>query len=160
MAVKNKVNLAKTWEYFVNEGNKIGYMDTEYGTEFNSDALHLVADEDLVKGRAVYLSDSMKIKMCDTTHQDAIGVAMFDCKKDEECAIETEGLFKMIAGDTITAPAKVSATSATISSATEKGVVTTQTNATQSAPASPVCGIALNDATAGGVVYVKFHCAL
>lgn len=166
MALGTVTKLAKTKEYFVNEGNKIGYMDTAYGSEFNSSALKLVAGEDLIKGRAVYLSDSMTISMCDATHHDCIGVAMFDCKSGEECAIETEGLFKMIAADAITAPAKVTATSATISSVSQKGVVTTATATTQDASTKVVtlgtatCGIALNDAAAAGdVVYVKFTIA-
>ena len=174
MAIGTKVNLAKTKEYFVNEGNKIGYMDTEWSSEFNSSAPHLVAGEALVKGRAVYVYDedasgNFVIKMCASTSQAtkrAIGVAMFDAKNGEECAIETEGLFKMLAGGSISAGDVLTATSASVGGTTQYGVVVAATAAAQDntskvvTAGTPICGIALNDATSGGTVYVKFLCAV
>lgn len=144
-------------EYFVNEGNKIGYLPTEFGATGALVEKKLIADGDLTKGDVVVISDAFKVKKATAaTSNFVIGVAMFDAKDGEPVSIECEGFFKMTAGAAITAPAIVSAGDA--------GKVVTQTAGSQLTsgqytytPASKPIGIALSDATADGdAVYVKF----
>lgn len=153
-------------EYFISEGNKLGYMDTHYSAYLQSAGKKFVAGEDLKKGQLVYIydeltGDKISVKACDTDHAVCIGVAMFDTADGEEIAIECEGLFKLTAGASISAGALVSAGQYTDSSSNvHKGVVINRvapsvTSGTY-ADGTPKVGIALNDATAGGHIYVKF----
>lgn len=142
-------------DYFVNEGNKLGYMNTYFGNSANNSLSEdkLVADGDITKGQVVMLSDSMKVKVASAAGgANVIGVAMFDAKDGEPVAVECEGLFRLTAGDSITAPAQVSAG--------DDGKVVAATAPTVSAgtysAGTKVIGIALNDASSGDEVYVKF----
>lgn len=156
-------------EYFISEGNKLGYMDTHYSAFLQSAGKKLVAGEDLKKGQLVYIHDedptnAIVVKACCTGNVDnCIGVAMFDTANGEDVAVETEGLFKVIAGGSISAGALVSAGQYTdASSNVHKGVVVTATALAQDSSTkaitlpTKVVGIALCDATAGNYVYVKF----
>lgn len=137
--------------YFVNEGNKIGQMPTEFGSTGLMVEKKLIADGDISKGDVVVVSDSWKVKKgTAATSAFVLGVAMFDYKNGDEVVVETEGLFIMTAGAAITAPA--------ILSAGDAGKVVTQTAgvAGTSFPSKAI-GIALCDATADGdPVFVKF----
>lgn len=144
-------------EYFVSEGNKIGYLPTEFGSTGALVEKKLVADGDIAKGDLVVVSDAWKVKKATAaTAAFVIGVAMFDAKDKEPVSVETEGLFKMTAGAAITAPA--------ILSAGDAGKVVTQTAGSQSGTtpfaytaATKAIGIAISDAAADGdPVYVKF----
>lgn len=129
--------------YFVSEGNKIGYMPTEFGSNGTLVETKLVADGDVKKGQVVYVSDSMKVKVTSAGSEPVLGVAMFDAKDGDPVAVETEGLFKLTAGASITAGCFVSC------GANGKVVTTTST--------AQKIGIALNDASADGdPVFVKF----
>lgn len=148
-------------DYFISEGNKIGYM-SEYDLD-TLDQKKIIAGEDLHKGQLVYVSDNFKVKACDTSHGEAIGVVMLSVKSGEPVAIETEGLFRITAGETITAGDKLSAGQYTDSaSVTHKGVAKKATEMSQDSSTKAVTlptktiGVALNGATAGGDVYVKF----
>lgn len=130
-------------EYLVNEGNKIGYMDSSFGSDLTLNQKKLIADGDLTKGQVVYISGDMKVKATTAATKAVIGVAMFDAKNGEDIAVECEGLFKLTAGGTIAAGAEVEAAAG--------GKV-----ATASGSPTKVIGIALSGASAGEDVYVKF----
>lgn len=130
-------------EYLVNEGNKIGYMDASFGSDLALNQKRLTADGDLTKGQVVYVSGDMKVKATTAATKAVIGVAMFDAKDGEDIAVECEGLFKLTASGSITAGAEVEAAVG--------GKV-----ATASGTPTKVIGIALNDASDGEDVYVKF----
>lgn len=149
MAFDGAITITKKHDYFINEGNKLGYMEKPAE---NTDPIKIVAGEALKKGEIVYVHDQLTNgdisvkKATATAGLVPIGVAMFDCKKDEEIAVETEGLFKLVAGGTLSAGDKIYASSG-------KPVAF---DSTASAPNSEPCGVALTDATSGDYVYVKF----
>lgn len=141
--------------YFINEGNKLGYVDTTFDEDVNLQSMKLVAAADLTKGRVVEIASfdaatgSCKVQHATAKSAKMIGVAMFDYKAGEECAVETEGLFKLVASGAITAGDKVTAAA--------DGKLAKATAAAASAPGDPTCGIALNTTAADGDwVYVKF----
>ena len=140
-------------DYYINEGNKIGYMDTEYSQDFvGADAFRIVADTAVTKGRLVEITGvtDKKIKIAHTSAHDdvAIGVAMFDAKAGEEVAVETEGCFLLITGGAITAGTKVYAGA--------DGKIEASSSTASVTNANPV-GIALTGATGSNeYVYVKF----
>lgn len=129
-------------DYFINEGNKIGYGPAEFGENLTLDQKKLVAGEDITKGQVVEISGDMTVSPTTEASAKVLGVAMFDAKADENVVVETEGLFKLVAGGSITAGDKVaSAEDGTVASA-EDGDAT--------------IGIAINTAVAEDAVYVKF----
>lgn len=132
--------MAKGHEYLINEGNQIGYLPTEFGANQAIIEKKLIAGKDILKGQVVELTDSLTVAPTSAASGNVIGVAMFDAKTGEPVGVETEGLFKLVAGGTITAPTKVD-------SGADGKVVAGSTN--------PI-GIALNDADTGEYVYVKF----
>lgn len=131
-------------EYFVNEGNKIGYMPTEFGATGN-DIIEkkLVAGADITKGQVVILSDSLTVIPSSAASAHVLGVAAISAKSGEPITIECEGLFKLVAASAITAPALVeSAASGKVATVGGTPVKT--------------IGLALNDASTDGAVFVKF----
>ena len=127
-------------DYLINEGNQIGYMDSSFDTGLNLIQKKLVAGADIEKGQVVYISADMTVSPTTGASAAVLGVAMQDCKAGEPIAVECEGLMKLTAAGTITAGAKVaSAAGGKVASGTENTI-----------------GIALNNATADGDVYVKF----
>lgn len=135
--------------YFINEGNKIGYVDTTFDEDINPQSMKLVAESDLIKGRVVEIASfdgnasACKIQHSTAKSAKVLGVAMFDYKAGEECAVETEGLFKLVAAGAITGGTKVAAAAAGKVAAVTTG--------------DPEVGIALNTTAADGDwVYVKF----
>lgn len=127
-------------DYLINEGNQIGYMDSSFGTGLNLIQKKLVAGADVQKGQVVYISGDMTVSPTTASSPAVLGVAMLDTKAGQPIAVECEGLFKLTAGGAITAGSKVtSAADGKVASGTENTI-----------------GIALNDATADGDVYVKF----
>ena len=132
--------MMKGHEYMVNEGNKIGYLPTEFGANQVIVEKKIVASADVAKGQVVELTGSLAVAPTTAASAKVIGVAMFDAKAGEAVAVETEGLFKLKAGGTITGGAKVaSAKDGKVAVGTEN-----------------VIGIALNDAGTDEYVYVKF----
>lgn len=129
-------------DYFVNEGNKIGYLPAEFGEELTLDQKKLVAGADVTKGQVVEISGDMIVSPTNGASGKVLGVAMFDAKANENVVVETEGLFKLVAGGSITAGDKVA------SAADGKVAKAVDGNAT--------VGIALGDALADEHVYVKF----
>lgn len=99
-------------DYFINEGNKIGYLPTEFGTNGQILEKTLKAGADITKGQVVILSDALTVVPSSAPSKFVLGVAMFDAKNGEPVAVETEGLFKMTASAAITAPAEVEASTA------------------------------------------------
>lgn len=131
-------------EYFINEGNKLGYLPTTFGATGNSMVeKKLIAGADILKGQVVVLSDELTVVPSSEPSKFVLGVAMFDAEKDAPVSVETEGLFWMTATAAITAPAEVEASTA-------GGVVT--------AGGTPVkvIGIAMTDAATDGLTCVKF----
>lgn len=127
-------------DYLINEGNQIGYMDSSFDTGLNLIQKKLVAGADVQKGQVVYISGDMTVSPTTASSPAVLGVAMLDTKAGQPIAVECEGLFKLTAGGAITAGSKVtSAAGGKVASGTENTI-----------------GIALNDATADGDVYVKF----
>jgi predicted RecA/RadA family phage recombinase len=133
-------------DYFVNEGNKIGYVETSWDSDINPSTLKITAAADLDKGNVVEITSAgageTRVNKAGADSAKVIGVAMFDYTAGSEVAIETEGLFKLTASGTITAGAKVIAGAAGTVSTLGSGV-------------NPI-GIAISSATSGNPVYVKF----
>lgn len=129
-------------EYNVNEGNQIGYVPAEFGTDLSLQQKKIVAGANVTKGQVVVVSGDMKVSPSAGASDAVIGVAMFDAKAGEPVAVETEGLFKLTAGATITAGDKVA-------SAADGKVGKLGTGGTK-------IGIALSSATSDEDVYVKF----
>lgn len=127
-------------DYLINEGNQVGYMDSSFDTGLNLIQKKLVAGADVQKGQVVYISGDMTVSPTTASSPAVLGVAMLDTKAGQPIAVECEGLFKLTAGGAITAGSKVtSAAGGKVVSGAENTI-----------------GIALNDATADGDVYVKF----
>ena len=130
----------KGHNYFIGEGNKIGYMPTEFGENQSIEEKKIIAGDNIVKGQVVELTDSFTVKATSAASANVIGVAVTNAKKGDPIAVETEGLFKLVSAGVITAPTKVE-------SAADGKVAAGSTN--------PI-GIALNSAGTGEYVYVKF----
>ena len=96
--------------YFINEGNKIGYVDTKFDSGLNLQAKKLTASAAIVKGQLVKISGDMTVAPTAAATDPVIGVAMFDYKSGDEVVVETEGLVYLTAGGIITAGAYVGAT--------------------------------------------------
>lgn len=130
----------KGHEYSVNEGNKIGYLPTEFGESQVIAEKKIVASADVAKGQVVELTGSLAVAPTTAASAKVIGVAMFDAKAGEAVAVETEGLFKLKSAGVITGGAKV----------------TSAKDGKVAAGSENVIGIALNDAGTDEYVYVKF----
>ena len=130
-------------DYFINEGNKIGYMPTEFGSTGEIVEKKIIAGSDVTKGQVVELTDALTVEATTAASANVLGVAMFDAKAGEPVVIETEGLFKLTANAAITAPALVESSA--------DGKV-----ATVGATVTKTIGLALTDAIKDGEVYVKF----
>ena len=130
----------KGHNYFIGEGNKIGYLPTEFGENQSIEEKKIIAGDNIVKGQVVELTDSFTVKATSAASANVIGVAVTSAKKGDPIAVETEGLFKLVSAGVITAPTKVE-------SAADGKVAAVST--------SPI-GIALNSAGTGEYVYVKF----
>lgn len=130
-------------DYKISEGNMIGYLSAEFGTDLSLNQKKLTAGADLTKGQVVYISDDMTVSPTADASKAVLGVAVFDAKSGEAAFVETEGLFALTASGTIAAGSQVE-------SAADGKVATVGGTATK------VIGIALNDATDGNEVFVKF----
>lgn len=128
-------------DYKINEGNMIGAMPAEFDANTNLQQKVLKASEDVKKGQVVVISGDMTVAPSTEASAKVLGVAMFDAKADEPVSVETEGLFSMTASGAITAGDKVE------SAADGKVAKAAGTNAV---------GIAINSASNGGEVFVKF----
>lgn len=128
-------------DYKINEGNMIGAMPAEFDVSTNLQQKVLKASEDVKKGQVVVISGDMTVAPSTEASAKVLGVAMFDAKADEPVSVETEGLFSMTASGAITAGDKVE------SAADGKVAKAAGTNAV---------GIAINSASNGGEVFVKF----
>lgn len=127
-------------DYFINEGNKIGALPTEFGEDLTLKQKAIKASADVKKGQVVEVTGDMTVAPTSAASAKVLGVAMFDAKAEEEVSVETEGLFKLVAGGTITAGSKVASTAdGKVAAGTENTI-----------------GIALTAATADEYVYVKF----
>lgn len=128
-------------DYKINEGNMIGAMPAEFDANTNLQQKVLKASAEVKKGQVVVISGDMTVAPSTAASAKVLGVAMFDAKKDEPVSVETEGLFSMKASGAITAGDKVaSAADGAVAKATDANTV----------------GIAINSATNGGEVFVKF----
>lgn len=130
-------------EYKINEGNQIGYMPTEFGTNQIIVEKKIVAGADLTKGQVVEITGEFEVKATTAASDKVIGVAMFDAKKDEPVAVETEGLFKLVAGGSIAA--------GDILESAKDGKV-----AKAGSTVKKAIGVALNSAATNEYVFVKF----
>ena len=130
----------KGHEYLVNEGNKIGYLPTEFGANQQIIEKKIIAGAEVKKGQVVELTGSLTVAPTAGASDKVLGVAMFDTEAGKPVSVETEGLFKLVAGGAITGGAKVASA--------EGGKVV--------AGAEKTIGIALNDAGTDEYVYVKF----
>lgn len=127
-------------DYLINEGNQIGYMDSSFDTGLNLIQKKLIAGADIEKGQVVYVSADMTVSPTTGASAAVLGVAMQDCKAGDPIAVECEGLMKLTAAGAIAAGARVaSAAGGKVATGTENTI-----------------GIALNNATTDGDVYVKF----
>lgn len=128
-------------DYKINEGNMIGAMPAEFDTSTNLQQKVLKASADVKKGQVVVISGDMTVAPSTAASAKVLGVAMFDAKSGEPVSVETEGLFSMKASGAITAGDKVaSAADGAVAKATDANTV----------------GLAINSATNGGEVFVKF----
>ena len=128
-------------DYRINEGNMIGAMPAEFDANTNLQQKVLKASGDVKKGQVVVISGDMTVAPSTEASAKVLGVAMFDAKSGEPVSVETEGLFSMKASGAITAGDKVaSAADGAVAKATDANTV----------------GIAINTASNGGEVFVKF----
>lgn len=128
-------------DYKINEGNMIGAMPVEFDANTNLQQKVLKASADVKKGQVVVISGDMTVAPSTEASAKVLGVAMFDAKSGEPVSVETEGLFSMKASGAITAGDKVaSAADGAVAKATDTNTV----------------GLAINSATNGGEVFVKF----
>lgn len=140
------MNKQTTPEYMVNdykigEGNMIGYMPTEFGKTGNNIVEKTIkAKSDVLKGRVVEIVGDFEIAHTSASSAKVIGVAMFNAEAGEPVSVETEGLFKLVAGGAITAGAQVTASAG--------GTVVVGTTNT--------IGIALHAAAKDDFVFIKF----
>lgn len=130
----------KGHEYFVGEGNKIGYLPTEFGENQAINEKKIVAGADIKKGQVVEITGDLTVAPTSASSAKVLGVAVISAEANKPISVETEGLFKLVAAGAITAGSKV--TSA------KDGKVAVGTDNT--------IGIALNDAGTDEYVYVKF----
>lgn len=131
----------KSKDYMINEGNKIGYMPTEFGADGKLIETKIVAGAAIKKGQVVEITADMTVSPTTAASDKVLGVAMFDVEKGDPVTVETEGLFKLTAGASITAGSH-------IESAADGAVATSS--------GSNAIGIALNDASKDDNVFVKF----
>ena len=128
-------------DYKINEGNMIGAIPAEFHANTNLEQKVLKASVDVKKGQVVVISGDMTVAPSTAASAKVLGVAMFDAKSGEPVSVETEGLFSMKASGAITAGDKVaSAADGAVAKATDANTV----------------GLAINSATNGGEVFVKF----
>ena len=128
-------------DYRINEGNMIGAMPAEFDANTNLQQKVLKASGDVKKGQVVVISGDMTVAPSTEASAKVLGVAMFDAKSGGPVSVETEGLFSMKASGAITAGDKVaSAADGAVAKATDANTV----------------GIAINTASNGGEVFVKF----
>ena len=128
-------------DYKINEGNMIGAIPAEFHANTNLEQKVLKASADVKKGQVVVISGDMTVAPSTAASAKVLGVAMFDAKSGEPVSVETEGLFSMKASGAITAGDKVaSAADGAVAKATDANTV----------------GLAINSATNGGEVFVKF----
>jgi predicted RecA/RadA family phage recombinase len=130
-------------DYKINEGNMIGAMPAEFDANTNLQQKVLKASADIKKGQVVIISGDMTVAPSTEASASVLGVAMFDAKEGDPVSVETEGLFRLTASGAITAGAQVE-------SAADGKVATKDDTVTK------VIGIALNTASNGGEVFVKF----
>jgi len=130
-------------DYKINEGNMIGAMPAEFDANTNLQQKVLKASADVKKGQVVVISGDMEVAPSSAASAAVLGVAMFDAKEGDPVSVETEGLFRLTASGAITAGAQVE-------SAADGKVATKGDTVTK------VIGIALNTASNGGEVFVKF----
>lgn len=130
-------------DYKINEGNMIGAMPAEFDASTNLQQKVLKASADVKKGQVVVISGDMTVAPSTEASAKVLGVAMFDAKEGDPVSVETEGLFSLTASGAITAGAQVE-------SAADGKVATKDDTVTK------VIGIALNTASNGGEVFVKF----
>jgi len=130
-------------DYKINEGNMIGAMPAEFDANTNLQQKVLKASEDVKKGQVVVISDDMEVAPASAASAAVLGVAMFDAKEGDPVSVETEGLFRLTASGAIKAGEQVE--SAAGGKVAIKGDIVTK-----------VIGIALNTASNGGEVFVKF----
>lgn len=130
-------------DYKINEGNMIGAMPAEFDANTNLQQKILKASADIKKGQVVVISGDMTVAPSTEASASVLGVAMFDAKEEDPVSVETEGLFRLTASGAITAGAQVE-------SAADGKVATKGDTVTK------VIGIALNTASNGGEVFVKF----
>lgn len=136
--IKNEDHMVN--DYFVGEGNKIGALPAEFGENLVLNQKVIKAGAEIKKGQVVDITGDAEVSPTVGTSAKVLGVAMFDAKANEEIAVEAEGLFKLVAGGTIAAGAKVtSAAGGKVVAGTENTI-----------------GIAITSATADEYVFVKF----
>lgn len=128
-------------DYMIGEGNSIGALPAEFGTDGKLNQKEIIAASDVKKGQVVEISGDMAVAPTSGASTKVIGVAMFDAKANEPVAVECEGLFKMVASATISAGDKVeSAAGGKVAKLSGNDKI----------------GIALNDASTDEHVFVKF----
>lgn len=142
------MSLVKSEDHFINdykigEGDMIGAMPAEFGTDLQLNQKEIVASKDVKKGQLVEVSGDMTVAPTTKASAKVLGVAMFDAKSGEPVSVETEGLFKLIAGSSVTA--------GDVLESADAGKV-----AKAGATVTKAIGIALNSASTDEAVFVKF----
>ena len=67
-------------EYNVNEGNQIGYVPAEFGTDLSLQQKKIVAGADVTKGQVVVISGDMEVSPSTGASDAVIGVGNVGCK--------------------------------------------------------------------------------
>lgn len=136
-------------DYKISEGNMIGALPAEFSSTLTLEQKQLKAGADMSKGQVVEITGDMVVSPTTAASDKVLGVAMFDAKNGEPVSVECEGLFKLIAGEAITAGDHVSSGAA--------GKVMKAVNETVATDvAVNVIGIAISTAEKDKPVFVKF----
>lgn len=136
-------------DYKIGEGNMIGALPAEFSSTLTLEQKQLKAGADMSKGQVVEITGDMVVSPTTAASDKVLGVAMFDAKNGEPVSVECEGLFKLIAGEAITAGDYVSSGAAGKVMKAVKGTVATDV-------AVNVIGIAISTAEKDKPVFVKF----
>ena len=126
-------------DYLISEGEKLGYMPTEFGADGSITESKIVAGADVTKGQILVMSDAMTVVPSSAASNQVIGVAMFDAANTKPVSVECRGLVRLTASGAITVPTRLKSAAG--------GKVAAWVSGTDAADL--IVGIALSDATDG-----------
>jgi len=126
--------------YFVSDGNRIGYMST---VDSSAEDKKIIANGAITKGKLLMVTGDLEVAHATVGSNALIGVAMFDTEDTKPVAVECRGLCKLTASGAITAGDRIVAGADGDVASYDVG------------SPSQIVGIALSSATIGADVFVN-----